>query len=175
MRAAISALHGLAETLWGRGERADAIDSLARAVRGDPEGEFGLHGTLIGWLLAEGDDGSAASLIMAMSDADHDDVVWFWAGLLLAFRSQGDTEETRGMLREIAEANVRVAPVLIAGAVPEDAWPPGTSPLDPLRLDFDEADMLLETLGEAWRVTPGALDWLARSMSATAAEPPKAG
>ena len=167
----IHALQGLATALWARGVRPEAIETLQRAVRSDPEDEFVLRYTLIGWLLAVGRDHEARALL-GMREPTHDKAEWNWSALLLAFRTAADTEETRTMRRETMRANLEIPRALIRGEVPEDAWKVGTSPLDPARQPFDEAECVLESVGEAWRETPGALDWLAAGLDATAKDLP---
>lgn len=167
----IRALHGLATALWARGVRPEAIETLMRALRGDPEDEFVLRYTLIGWLLAVGRDREAGA-ILGMQEPTHDEAEWSWSALLLAYRADGDTEQTRAMRCETMRVNLEIPRALIRGEVPEDAWPAGTSPLDPARQPFDEAECVLDSVGEAWRETPGALGWLAAGLDAVAEDTP---
>lgn len=146
------ARHGLAHALWEAGEKAEAIGHLDAMLRLNPNDNQGVRYELAGWLLTEGRDEAAATLLDTYPEEGM--AVWPWATTLLAFR-RGGAEGARAPLAGAMEANPHVAP-LLAGA----KRMPKRSPAFYGWGDANEAVVVAEALGAAWEATPGAVAWL---------------
>ena len=99
------AREGLARKLWTMGRRDEAIKHLQDMLRLNPGDNQGVRYTLAGWLLAEGRDEELADLL---KEYDEGSANWAYTKALVAFRQNGDTLETRKLLKVAQKANKHV-------------------------------------------------------------------
>ena len=104
------AREGLASKLWTMGRRDEAIEHLQDMLRLNPGDNQGVRYTLAGWLLAEGRDEELARLL---KEYDEGSANWAYTKALLAFRQNGDTPETRKLLKVAQKANKHVPAYLL--------------------------------------------------------------
>ena len=102
------AREGLASLLWTVGRRHEAIGHLQDMLRLNPNDNQGVRDTLAGWLLAEG---SHEELVRLLKQYDEDSATWAYTKALVAFRQNGDTTETRKLLK-LAKAGEQARPGL---------------------------------------------------------------
>lgn len=161
------ALHGLAMVLadGGRDERKRAAEIGQRLIALNPDDNQGVRDPLVGWLLEAGDHDGARALLGQY--ADDESAIFAYARALFAYRVEGDTANSRKLLRRADRANLHVAACL-AGR--EEPPPVG----DSYGLQTpEEAGVVLDCLGEAWRQADGALDWLERTLRPPGGKPPR--
>jgi tetratricopeptide (TPR) repeat protein len=145
---------GLAQALEALGRREDAIAHYRDLLRLNPADNQGVRFPLLAALFATGRDEEAAALLERFGDEPL--ATWRYGHALLAFRRQGDSPTARARLRRALRTNRHVPRLLLgqrqwAGPMP-DCFVPGSP---------EEAVICESELGEAWRQTPGAADWLA--------------
>ncbi|MBV8126925.1 MAG: hypothetical protein JO114_04575 [Planctomycetaceae bacterium] len=146
------AREGLASLLWTVGRRHEAIGHLQDMLRLNPNDNQGVRDTLAGWLLAEG---SHEELVRLLKQYDEDSATWAYTKALVAFRQNGDTTETRKLLKLAKEANKHV-PAYLLGQKPLPLERPGYySPGD-----RNEAILYAVSALSGWKETPGATAWL---------------
>ena len=114
------AREGLASKLWTMGRRDEAIKHLQDMLRLNPGDNQGVRYTLSGWLLAEGRDEDLARLF---KEYDECSANWAYTKALVAFRRNGDTPETRRLLKAAKKANKHV-PAYLLGRKPLPQEPP---------------------------------------------------
>jgi tetratricopeptide (TPR) repeat protein len=142
----------LAGLLWHKGETEVAIKHARELLRLNPDDNQGVRYSLVGWLLAVGNNRGAVVLLDRYDEAT---AGWEYARALLEFRTWGDADRARDALERAFKSNDILPEYLIAlrpepGELP-DSFSHGTD---------DEAMVVLKDLGEVWQATPGALDWL---------------
>lgn len=142
----------LAKYLWIQDEREAAIKHARELLRLNANDNQGVRYTLVGWLLAVGNNRGAAGLL---DRHDERSPGWLYARALLEFRTWGDSDRARETLKSAFGANDIFPEYLTALCGKPDELPDRFSH----GID-DEAMTVLCDLGEAWRATPGALDWL---------------
>jgi hypothetical protein len=155
------ALHGLAGASWTHGSAEEAIGHARRMLALNPNDNQGVRYQLLGWLLAEGRDAEAAALIDTYPEEGM--AVWPWGRTLLALRRDPGASEAADALAAAMAANPHVAP-LLTGA----KRTPKRSPAFYGWGDANEAQVVVEEIGAAWMLTPGALDWLKARLPAAA-------
>jgi tetratricopeptide (TPR) repeat protein len=153
------ALLGLAGALRESGQFEEAIAIGRRMLVLNPNDNQGVRHVLLGWLVTAGKDAGAQALIDDYPDDGM--ALWPWSRALLAFRAEGGTAAARSFLNLAVATNPHVAP-LLAGTkrMPKRAaayysWG-----------DPSEAQLVVSEIGEAWQLTPGAVDWLRASLPA---------
>jgi tetratricopeptide (TPR) repeat protein len=150
------ALLGLAQALREAGAVEEALAICQRMLVLNPNDNQGVRYVLLGWLMAEGRDAEAQALVGAYPDEGM--AVWPWTSALLAFRAQGDSEAARALLGSAVAANPHVAPLL-----------DGTKRMPKRQVAYygwgepSEAQVVVQEVGAAWMLTPGAIDWLRAS------------
>jgi tetratricopeptide (TPR) repeat protein len=144
---------GLAECLRGMGRTNEAIGHYKELLRLNPNDNQGVRDILLPVLLAAGRDDEAGTLLAQYKD----DVgaTWKYGWALWTFRREGDGESARQRLQAARRAN-RHVPNYLTG---KGQWP-GPLPVSYSPGSEEEAVLCAEELGEAWRATPGAADWL---------------
>ncbi len=142
----------LADSLWLQGEDEAAIRHARELLRLNPDDNQGIRYGLIGWLLAVGDNHGAVGLLERYREAT---AGWEYARALLEFRTWGGSERAGAALERAFCSNEILPEYLIALRDMPDEMPHSYS-----HGSTDEAAIVLQDLGEAWQVTPGALDWL---------------
>ncbi len=158
----IRALIGLAEALREKGDAVEALETMLRAFDADPSDEYAIGFVLLGWLIEDGQDVEAAVLLTRLIRADEEETgpEWTWGMALLDFRASGDSEELRAILSDAVEANGLIGPALTGAAPIADEATVGLE-----RTDAMDAFLVVDSLGAAWRKTPGAIEWLAERLS----------
>jgi tetratricopeptide (TPR) repeat protein len=146
------AREGLASNLWTMGRRDEAIKHLQDMLRLNPGDNQGVRYTLAGWLLAEGRDQELARLLKGY---DEDSANWAYTKALVAFRQNGDTPETRKLLKAAQKANKHVPAYLLSRKPMPQERPSSYSPGDQ-----NEAVYYVGTTLSGWKETRGATAWL---------------
>ena len=158
---------GLAQALWAAGERAGAIAHYRDMLRLNPNDNQGIRYLLATCLLESGDDGALQELLKAYDEDGSP--YWTYTKALRAFRASGATKEADALLAEAVASNEHV-PTFLSGekALPRDMPDYITVGGE------DEAAEYARACGPTWKATPGALDWLARTVAGLP-PPPKRG
>ncbi len=147
---------GLAACLWQLGEREEAVTHYRDMLRLNPNDNQGIRYTLLGCLLAIGSDDQAADLLDDPDYADDATATWPYSRTLLAFRRSGPGRQVEARLSEARRTNPHVPAYLLGKKrLPEEL--PGMIGFG----DESEAIAYAADNLEAWRSTPGALEWLA--------------
>lgn len=158
------ARHCLADALWEAGERDEALSHFQDMLRLNPNDNQGIRYILLTHLLFLGKDQETAALHKAYKDDGMAD--WSWSKVLLLFRTKGESSETCKALMEAVKSNKHVSTYLLGKKKLPKAMPPYMSPGD-----TTEAVAYVENALEAWRVAPGALEWVEKALSSKTAEP----
>jgi tetratricopeptide (TPR) repeat protein len=150
----------LAETLESLGRADEAIDHFQNLLRLNVNDNQGVRDLLVPRLLARGRHAEAAAVL----DKYPDDVAAMMAycKTLHAFQTEGDSEAARAAL---------AAAVVRNRYVPEHLTRPDDDDVSEYTLGSEEEAITVgRELGEVWRQTPGALEWLDRQVRARRAE-----
>jgi tetratricopeptide (TPR) repeat protein len=157
------ARHALAEHLWQTGLQAEAAGHLQAMLELNPNDNQGLRYTLLAWLMALGDDAGARALLKAHKDEGG--AFFCYSRVLLAFRGGRKANAAKLVASQAWPSNKHVAALLAkprkGTAKPHAYYTMGGK---------DEADVYLELYGDAWRATPGAIDWLSATVAALCAQ-----
>lgn len=148
------AMIGLGVTCEHLGQLDGAADIFQEMIALNEEDHQGVRYLLLPLLLVLDRNEQAEELYTKFEQ--HESGLWRCNGALIAFRAEGDTPRAAGLLKEALEANRSVVKHLLAE---------GRAPAQPSYYTLgseDEAIRYVRDSGLAWRVTPGALDWLAR-------------
>jgi tetratricopeptide (TPR) repeat protein len=146
------AREGLASKLWTMGRRDEAIKHLQDMLRLNPGDNQGVRYTLAGWLLAEGRDEELARLL---KEYDEGSANWAYTKALVAFRQNGDTPETRKLLKVAQKANKYIPAYLLGRKPLPQERPSYYSPGDQ-----NEAVFYVGSALSGWKETRGATAWL---------------
>jgi tetratricopeptide (TPR) repeat protein len=143
----------LALALWTTSRRGEAVDHLWELLRLNPRDNQGVRYTLANFLLFLDRDDDLARLLEQFSDDGM--AAWAWTRALLAFRRQGDTPESRKLLKQAVRANRHVADYLLGRKHPPAEQPSGYSP-------GAESEALVYVQGglATWKDTPVAIAWV---------------
>jgi tetratricopeptide (TPR) repeat protein len=151
------AREGLAHALWILGEREAAIGHLTAMLQLNPGDNQGVRYVLAQWLLETGADEELGQLL----DQYPDDAAaaWAYTRALWRFRQQGATATATAALAEALSTNQFVPAYLLGRKrLPQRL---------PEYVGFGDDSEAIEYAAhgtEAWRMTPGALDWLASTL-----------
>lgn len=146
------AILAVAQALWNRGERHEAIGHIRDMLRLNPNDNQGVRYQLASWLAIEGDGTGLRNLVSVYEDDDSAFMTWPLA--LVAFR-EFDATAARALLRVALASNQHV-PGLLLGTIPIPVDPPEYySPGE-----ASEAAIYVQDFGDSWRDVPGAIDWL---------------
>jgi tetratricopeptide (TPR) repeat protein len=143
---------GLAQALWARGEREEAIGHVRDMLELNPGDNQGVRYGLAAYLVELGRHEELERLFQAYPE---DGTVWQWTKALMAFQQDGDSARSRSILTAAMRTNRYVLDCL-TGARPL----PMTSPAFTTLGGEDEAISYVEEFAGGWRSTPGAIDWL---------------
>ena len=148
------ALHGLAECLWHLDQRDAAIYTYSEMLRLNPNDNQGARYQLAACLLETGRNDELRALLTRYEGDGT--AYWNFSRALLDFREQGDSENARMALAEAIASNKNVPPYLLG-----HRKLPRTLPDYVGVGDENEAIAYAAEHADAWKVTPGALEWLA--------------
>jgi tetratricopeptide (TPR) repeat protein len=155
---------GLAHALWVAGGRDEAVGHLRDMLRLNPNDNQGVRYTLAGFLLFLDRDDDLAELLGQYPDEGS--ATWAYTRALLAFRRQGDTPESRRLLKAATRAN-RYVPAYLTGA----EFPPPGQPDYYTPGDESEAVEYVSGFLAGWKSTPGAVGWVRASTAKPAGRP----
>ena len=147
---------GLARCVEELGQVDEAIGHYQELLRLNPNDNQGVRDILLPALLATGRDGEAGALLTQFDDDIS--ATWQYGWALWTFRREGDSPLARDRLRAAVRANHHVPKYLTGKA----EWP-GPLPASYAFGSEEEAVLCAGELGDAWRATPGAEDWLTAS------------
>lgn len=147
------ARHGLAQALWNKGLRDEAMTHYKDMLRLNPNDNQGIRYLLMDCLLTIGRDDDAARLINRYKEESS--AAWSWSRALLAFRRSGDHPKSRSALSQAISDNTHVAALLLG-----DKKMPRQLPAYVGMGDKNEAVAYVHGAAAAWAATPGALVWL---------------
>jgi tetratricopeptide (TPR) repeat protein len=147
------AKQGLAQTLWALGNREEAVEHYRSMLRLNPNDNQGVRYGLATWLLALGAEEELEALL-AQYEGDSF-AGWTYTRALLAFRQNGDTAESRNLLKAAMKKNPYVPAFLLGHKKVPQRLP------DYMGFgDETEAIAFHVDFAESWKTTPGALGWL---------------
>jgi tetratricopeptide (TPR) repeat protein len=146
---------GLAACLWRLGRRSEAIEHYTDMLRLNPNDNQGIRYLLTDCLLLEGDD-KALGELLAQYEGDWS-ANWSYTTALWTFRQQGASPQADEALRKALDQNRYVPPYLLGRKRLPSRQPEYIGIGDEREAVSYAADAV-----EAWRKTPGALEWLAR-------------
>jgi tetratricopeptide (TPR) repeat protein len=157
------ARRGLAEVLWVRGARQEAIGHATDLLRLNPGDNQGIRYLLANWLLAEGEDDALERLLKAYPDEAS--AQWAYTRALWTFRRNGAGAAATRALKAALRTNPHV-PFYLFGLreLPEEL---------PGYIGFGDESEAVAYVAEAittWIDTAGALDWFAEIMGRLATQ-----
>jgi tetratricopeptide (TPR) repeat protein len=144
---------GLAECLWAVGKHDEAIGHYKDMLRLNPNDNQGIRDLLMPRLIATGRDEEAEVLFREYKDDGM--ASWAYARALLDFRMTGDSEVSRKSLKAAVNNNRHIPSYLLGRKKMSKSLPEYYS-----SGDESEAIFYAKENQEAWKTTPGALDWL---------------
>jgi tetratricopeptide (TPR) repeat protein len=144
---------GLAHALWMAGRRDEAVSHLQDMLRLNPNDNQGIRYTLAGFLLSLDRDDDLARLLEDYPEEGS--AAWAYTRALLAFRRQGDTVESRRLLKAAQKVNKHVPAYLTGRKFPPEREPRGYSPGHE-----SEAIEYISGFLAGWKSTPGAIAWM---------------
>lgn len=151
---------GLAQVLWTRGARDEAVAHYRELLRLNPDDNQGVRYVLAVCYLELDRD---ADLMSLMSDYEEDgSAAWLYTRVLVSFRREGDSALSREQFIEALDGNSHVPDYLLG-----KRRMPKALPLFMGMGDEDEAVLYMAEYGSEWARTPGALEWLDKSVAAT--------
>ncbi|MBV9511885.1 MAG: hypothetical protein JO303_16555 [Caulobacteraceae bacterium] len=158
---------GLALALWSAGRADEAVGHGEALLLLNPNDNQGVRYLLLNWLQQLGRDAEADVLLRRYKDDGGAE--WAWPAALAAFRRHGDRAASRKALAKATEANGHVAAFLVGRKKP-----PKTLPAYITMGGADEAAAYADAGAAAWKMTPGALDWVSASIDPTPpSKPPR--
>ena len=142
-----------ADRLWLAGQRDEAVSQLQELLRAKPDVGQSARQMLSGFLLFLDRDDEAEQLLQQYPDDAT--ASWAYNAALLAFRRQGDTIQSRRLLKAAKKSNKHVPAYLLGEKFPQDEPPGHYRP-------GGEAEALnyIGSAMAAWRSTAGAIAWL---------------
>jgi tetratricopeptide (TPR) repeat protein len=154
---------GLAHALLDMGQPEEAIRHWQEMLRLNPGDNQGVRHGLVSRLLQHDRDQEAGALLAQYDDATAN---WAYNHALLAFRREGDTPESRRLLKS-AHARNRFVPQYLLSQEPLPHEPPEMYEIG----SRDEAILYAGDALSVWRSTSGALTWVRQTL-AKRAKPP---
>lgn len=154
----VCALIDLAHVEWRLGDRASAIARLEQAMELESEDTQFARFFLFNYLLLTGDTGGLGRLLRDY--CEHQSAHWGFTAALLAFRTHGDGEMARAELLAAVGRNPAVVSYLLGErALPREVPRITYESSDYYGSEREAVHYAAHAL-EAWRETPGALEWL---------------
>jgi len=145
---------GLAQSLWETGRREEAVEHYRELLWLNPNDNQGIRDLLMSCFIELGRDEDAESLYKQYEDDGM--AVWVHSRALLDFRKHGDSETACRSLEAAIKKNKHV-PSYLLGRKKIPRTLPGYYGFG----DDNEAVIYARGNRAAWKVTPGALEWLA--------------
>jgi tetratricopeptide (TPR) repeat protein len=145
---------GLAQCMWGAGDREEAIEHYWDMLRLNPNDNQGIRDLLMPSLLELGRDKDAEKLFRQYKEDGM--VVWMYSKALLDFRKHGPSPIADKSLKAAMKENKHVPAYLLGRR-----WMPPYLPALYGFGDENEAVVFVHGNETAWKATPGALEWLA--------------
>ncbi len=155
------AREGLANCLWEKGQRDEALAHYREMLRLNPNDNQGIRHVLAICLLELQYHEELDALLKRYEEDISAHISW--TRPLLAFRIQGDTSESRAQLSAALEFNPHV-PDYLLGRKKMPRWLPDVIGFG----DEREAMCYAADSYAVWKQTAGALAWLAKSFEADA-------
>jgi tetratricopeptide (TPR) repeat protein len=152
---------GLAHALWSIGRGDEAVAHGEEVLRLNPTDNQGARYLVLLWLQELGRDEDAGRLIRRYKYDGGTE--WTWCEALAAFRKGGDRATARKALTQAVETNPHVAAYLTGRKKSPKSLPDFVSVGSQ-----EEAAAFAQEAAVAWRMTPGALDWLSTALPARA-------
>lgn len=153
----VRARAGLAQCLWMLGERTQAIEHFEDLLRLDSADHLGLRHALIHCLIEDGRDQDAVNLLDRYPEDRS--ATWAYSHALLHYRQSSEKKESEQSLHQALNINPYV-PFYLLGL-----WElPDELPITISRGDENEAIIYAVESWRSWEKTPGALEWLARTL-----------
>ena len=144
---------GLAECLWATGNYETAIEHYKDMLRLNPNDNQGIRDLLMPCLIVSGRDDEAEALFREYEDNGM--AFWMYSRAMLDFRKRGDSEISRKSLAAAVKKNKYIPAYLLGRKKMPQSLPEYYSPGDESEAMFYTKENL-----EAWKITPGALEWL---------------
>jgi tetratricopeptide (TPR) repeat protein len=148
---------GLAQCLWMTGEREQAVSHYREMLRLNPNDNQGLRYVLAACLFDLRREHDLEELLTQYEDDAS--AVWAYSRVLVALRRGAAPAAARKLLEEAVEFNPHV-PALLLGKKRLPKQPPGLIGMG----DESEAESYAFENLQAWKATPGALEWLAAAI-----------
>lgn len=150
------ARHGLATTLWARGDHDEAIGHYRDMLRLNPNDNQGIRYELASCLVLLDRANELDALLRAYKDDGT--AAWRYTMALSAYRRDGDTKRSRALLADAVASNRHIPDFLTGRRRPPRTLPPYMS-----MGGEDEAVYFCLEFGKGWFDTVGAIDWLRRN------------
>lgn len=144
---------GLAECLWASGKYEEAIQHYKDMLRLNPNDNQGIRDLLMPRLIEMKRDEEAEALFKEYYDDGM--ASWIYSRALLDFRKMGDSEISRKSLKDAVKKNSHIPAYLLGRKKMPRSLPEYYSPGAETEAIFYAKENL-----EAWKSTPGALNWL---------------
>jgi tetratricopeptide (TPR) repeat protein len=144
---------GLAECLWAAGKHDEAIEHYEDMLRLNPNDNQGIRDLLMPRLIEMERDEEAEVLFKEYQDDGM--ASWIYSRALLDFRKMGDSEISRKSLKAAVKNNRYIPAYLLGRKKMPQSLPEYYSP----GAETEAVFYVKENL-EAWKSTPGALNWL---------------
>jgi tetratricopeptide (TPR) repeat protein len=152
-RAYMRAREGMAECHLEMGHVERALDHYRELLRLNPNDNQGIRMMILPLLLEQGHDAEAATVLDAFAEDESAPLEYTRA--LLAFRSEGDSPDSRAVLTRAVKSNLHLEKLLLGKLkLPVDV---------PDHYAFgseDEAFLYGPGILPVWNQTPGAIEWL---------------
>jgi len=145
---------GLAQSLWEAGQREEAVKHYWDLLRLNPNDNQGIRDLLMPCLIELGRDEEAEKLFKQFEEDGM--AVWMYSRALLDFRKSGDSPAADKSLKAALDEN-KYVPSYLLGRRRMPRSLPGHYGFS----DDNEAVLYVYGNRAAWKVTPGALEWLA--------------
>jgi len=144
---------GLAQSLWRTGQKEEAVCHYKGLLELNPNDNQGIRDLLMPCLIEMGKDEEAERLYH-----EYDEVMasWGYSRALLDFRREGNSQTSRESVRAALKQHRHVPRYLLGKRKHPRHLPEMYS-----NGDANEAVIYTAYNTDAWRSTPGALDWLA--------------
>jgi pentatricopeptide repeat protein len=145
---------GLAQSLWEAGQREEAVEHYWDMLRLNPNDNQGIRDLLMPCLIALGRYEDAEKLFKQFEEDGM--AAWMYSRALLDYRKYGDSPAADKSLKAALDENKHVPSYLLGRKKMPRALPS--------HYGFgDDNEAVLHAHGNtaAWKVTPGAMEWLA--------------
>jgi tetratricopeptide (TPR) repeat protein len=149
---------GLAAVLLKLGNEDAAIGHYRDMLALNPNDNQGVRYILAAVLLRRGDEAALKELLAAYEDEAS--AFWLYTRALLAFREGSAGEKQAAALAKQAWSSNEHVPAILAGTKPPVVGERGYITMG----GADEATHYIVEFGPAWRGTPGAIEWLVRTV-----------